>query len=345
MGSAFSIFPFLKTKAHALLSFSPSEQQVKSMVTARSLDEIRSILTSTFAGESSKLLIEEKNPLFKFETDLRKSFSKMLKSMVNISSGSMGNVLESFEMMLTGYNLKRVFKSIILNQDKKLVLSSLVGTSYHSLDQLEALLQFERPDILLDYVPNHQLRSSLSSVINESISDHEKIFKIDNEIDKFVYLEQYKVDQDVSNEIDFVNILITCRTIDLNFPPSSHLISVSSHLTNMLERASGFRSSDEVLNFLSNNSLHFESFIKKAFSEDPKHPLRHFDVSYRRYLLKKDRAFFATNFSDDRTIIKFLNMRWTEISDIVRIAVGKANDIDPNIISESLITYHRYIQR
>jgi vacuolar-type H+-ATPase subunit C/Vma6 len=113
----------------------------------------------------------------------------------------------------------------------------------------------------------------------------------------------------------------------------------------VLERASNFQSSGEVLNFLSNNSLHFEPFIKTALSEDPENPLRHFDVSYRRHLLKKDRAFFTTNFSDDRTIIKFLNMRWTEINDIVRIAVGKANDIDPNIISESLITYHRYIQR
>jgi vacuolar-type H+-ATPase subunit C/Vma6 len=345
MGSAFSIFPYLKTKAHAILSYSPTEQQVKTMITARSLDELRSILTSTFAGDAAKLLIEEKNPLLKFETDLRQSFSKMLKSMVNISSGSMSSVLESFEIMLIGYNLKRIFKSIILKQDKEAVLSGLVSTSYHSLDQLEELLQFERPDILLDYVPHHKLRHSLSVAINESSSDHERIFKIDNEIDKFVYIERHKVDQDTSNEIDFVNILITCRTIDLKFSPSLHLISVPSHLMSLLERASNFRSSNEVLNFLSNNSSHFEPFIKKALSEDPKNPLRHFDISYRRHLLKRDRAFFATNFSDDRTIIKFLNLRWTEINDIVRIAVGKANDIDPNIISDSLITYHRYIQR
>ena len=37
-----SIFPYLKTKAHALLSYSPTEQQIKALATTRTLDELRS---------------------------------------------------------------------------------------------------------------------------------------------------------------------------------------------------------------------------------------------------------------------------------------------------------------
>ncbi|MCG3219677.1 MAG: hypothetical protein KAR35_11725, partial [Candidatus Heimdallarchaeota archaeon] len=109
------------------------------------------------------------------------------------------------------------------------------------------------------------------------------------------------------------------------------------------ERANNFKSIPEVLNYISSNSPHFSPFIKKALAEDPNNPLRYLDISYRRILIKRDQSFFRTNFTDNRAIIKFLNMRWTEINDIVRIAFGKKNDIDFNIISQSLLVYNQYI--
>ncbi|MHA1922581.1 MAG: V-type ATPase subunit, partial [Candidatus Heimdallarchaeota archaeon] len=179
-----SIFPYLKTKAHALLSYSPTEQQIKAMETARNLDELRSILTSTFAGSSAKLLVEKKNPILQFESQLRLEFSEMLKKMVNISSGSMYSTLEAFEFKITGYNLKTIFKTIILKQDREKMNASLIPTSHHSKDRLKEIIEFERPDILLDYIPNVELKHALTSVVNETVSNNEKIFKINNVIDQ-----------------------------------------------------------------------------------------------------------------------------------------------------------------
>ncbi len=338
-----SIFPYLKTKAHALLSYSPTEQHIKSMVTARNLDELRSILTPTFAGSSAKLLVEGKNPILQFESQLRHEFSEMLKKMVNISSGSMYSTLNAFEFKLTGYNLKTIFKTIILGLDREEMYASLVPTSHHSKDQLKEIIEFERPDILLDYIPSIELKNALTLEVNETVSDREKIFKINNIIDKHIYLNLQKEDRDIQNEIDFINILITCRAIQLNFSPTKYLIPEHPYFLRILERANNFKSIPEVLNYISSNSPHFSPFIKKALAEDPNNPLRYLDISYRRILIKRDQSFFRTNFTDNRAIIKFLNMRWTEINDIVRIAFGKKNDIDFNIISQSLLVYNQYI--
>ena len=341
--NALSIFPYLKTKTHALLSYSPTEQQVKALAMARNLDELRSILAPTFAGSSAKLLAEKKNPIVQFESHLRHEFSEMLKKMVNISSGSMYSTLNAFEFKLTGHNLKTIFKAIILHQDREKKIASLVPTSHHSKDLLEEIIEFERPDILLDYIPNVELKNALTSVVDEAVSDSEKIFRIDNLIDRHVYLNLQKEDQDIRNEIDFMNILITCRAIKLNFSPTSYLIPAHPHFLRTLERANNFKSIPEILNYISSNSPHFSPFIKKALAEAPNTPLRYLDISYRRILIKKDRSFFTTNFTDNRAIIKFLNMRWTEINDIVSIAVGKKNDINIDIISQSLLIYNRYI--
>jgi len=173
--NALSIFPYLKTKAHALLSYSPTEHQIKGLSTARTLDEIRSILSPTFAGSSAKLLLEKKNPLIQFESHLRHEFSEMLKRMVNISSGPMYSILNAFEFKLTGYNLKTIFKAIILQQDREEKTASLVPTSHHSKDLLEEIIKFERPDILLDYIPSVELKNALTPIVNEAVSDSEKI--------------------------------------------------------------------------------------------------------------------------------------------------------------------------
>ncbi|MHA1911844.1 MAG: V-type ATPase subunit, partial [Candidatus Kariarchaeaceae archaeon] len=172
---------------------------------------------------------------------------------------------------------------------------------------------------------------------------NEKIFKINNVIDQHVYLNLSKEDQDIQNEIDFVNILITCRSIQLNFSPVPYLIPAHPYFLRILERASNFKSIPEILNYISSNSPHFSPFIKKALAEDPINPLHYLDISYRRVLIHRDRLFFRTNFTDNRAIIKFLNMRWTEINDIVRIAFGKKNDINFDIISQSLLIYNQYI--
>jgi len=220
---------------------------------------------------------------------------------------------------------------------------------------LEVCLELaETPDVpsLIQRIPEPQLRRILEKALPR-YQETNQLALLEQALDSEVLGELYKQAKQLGGmdgerttplvglEIDLVNLMVALRSRLHNIPPEEAeqlLLGVEHRLSlSLLREAIRARSLEESIQLLGGENV-YGRLVAEAWKKYQSRPSLHvFEQAFNRRILAESKDTMLGYPFHFGVLLGYLNLKWYETLNLKAIMHGKAEGLDPTIISRALI--------
>ncbi|MHA1304309.1 MAG: V-type ATPase subunit [Candidatus Heimdallarchaeaceae archaeon] len=325
----FSGIGYLFGRAHGIIGKVLTKSQISFLLSSSNLKELQAAFHQTQYG----YIVRDLNfvtEMPEVSRRLKSYFAEIVNDFYNQGPQEAKEKIRQFSQRYHAENIRYILRGLYMKQTKEEIIKRIFPVAKYSFEYYETLLTKTIPQIIKEQ-SDPELRRRLEHAYEE-FEKTGRFVPVDAAIDQYEYQQLPRISSNYDVYVKMRNILWICRCITLEIPPYRYILP-----TKFLSKALDKKTISEVL------SLYNFPPYKKIFSayigkEDV--PLHDLEFAVERFLLKTWKQVFRHgSFSDIDVIIAFFELKYAEVSDLIRIIVGINAGFSEEEIRKSLLFY------
>ncbi len=333
-----SSIPYLIAKARSHVGASPSKQKIEMMINTPSMSEAENILSGYEFYQGALQQVRPSVDILGFEGILRNEFGKMLHRYSVGASPQAKSLLNAYAMRLEAENLQILFRAIIGGDHDEDILKFIVPVNEFEMRSYKRILNSTSPKNAVDFIAFPELRRGAARAFDKARDDDELVFYIVSSLEHAAFEYAYKFNKHIRSEVDLLNLETVARAISLKINPREWIIpkiGVVAQNIGRLERLSSPR--DVIASMI--NSVPYSSYLRDVLNSPESSIISHLERQVDLALMKHHAFNFRIFSYSKEALFDFFALKYQEIKDIGKIFLGKANNIDPERIRNSLLYF------
>ncbi len=316
-------------RAHGLMGKVLTPSQIDILLSAKDLRELQAAFQLTSYGEIVKGLnfITEMSTVAK---RLKNHFARIVSDFYKQGNADSKEKISLFSQRFHAENIRYILRGLYMQQNENEIIERITPISSYTYDYYKKLLSSSIPEIIAS-----QKDKKFKARLETAYDEFEKVGKfvvLDSAIDQYEYQQLPTISPHYKLYVRLRNILWICRCIAMDIPPYRYILP-----NNFLSPALDKKTISEVL-----NQYNYDPYRKifSQFLDEEDVPLHELEFAVERYLVKTWRKIFrVTPASNLDFIIAFFELKFAEVSDLIRIIVGINANFSKKDIKDSLLFY------
>ena len=327
------------TKAHAHHSKALKLQQVQNMINSDTILDVENILENT--GYAPILsTIRPSVDLAGFEVALRREFARLLHIYKVAADGDIYKLLEAYSLMIEAENMAIILQAIIGNNvDEEALEKILIPVGKYGMRHYRRIMENTDVQVASDLIINKKLRKAAQQALSKSNDPNEQAFLLNSALSHV----SFSIISDVAPnwaklEIEILNTLTICRSINLGIDPDEWLIPNIGSVYKQRSLLSNMGNPEDVMSYLM-PTFPVPKVLQLAL--DSETPVITLEDEALRYLILRRYREFALYGSRKEAVLDFFSIKLAEIEDIGRILLSKKQHVPAEKIRSLLYPIYR----
>jgi len=322
---------YLYGRAHGIIGKVLTRSQINFLLSSSNLKELQAAFRQTQYGP----IVQDINfvtEMPEVAKQLKNHFSQTVSTFYKQGSSRAKKIIDLHSQRFHAENIRYILRGLFMKQPHEEIIERISPVGRYSYEYYEKVLSSSLS--IADIIKSEKIQT-FKQLLEQGYSEFQKTGRfvpVDAAIDQFEYYILPIISREFDVYVNLKNIIWVCRCINLGIAPYRYIKP-----TTFIAKALESNSIPEVLSMY-NFGIYKRIFADYMGKDDS--PLHDIEFAVERFQIKKWKKIFRQKSSTDlKILIAFFEMKYAEISDLIRIIVGINAGFSQEEIEKSFLFY------